>query len=71
MVDARTREPTGSAKHPESPALASRPKCPTCGRARAIVFRLLREHEASVTGAPLVCLDCCADETARDRARAV
>jgi hypothetical protein len=60
MADARTREPTGSAKHPVCPALASRPKCPNCGRERAIVFRQLREHEASVAGAPLVCLDCCA-----------
>jgi len=52
MTDARTREPNGPAKPPELPALASRRKCPTCGRGRAIVFRQIREYVESVKGAP-------------------
>jgi len=65
MADARTRGPSRPAKRPESPALASRRKCPHCGRGRAIVFRQIREYDASVNGAPLVCLDCC--QGAHDR----
>jgi len=59
MVDARSREPTGSRKHLEPSALAYRQKCPTGGRERAIVFRQIRDRDESVKGAPLVCLDCC------------
>jgi hypothetical protein len=65
MADAPTREPNGPAKRPESPALASRGKCPTCGRGRAIVFRQIREYVESVKGAPLVCPGCCPEAHGR------
>jgi hypothetical protein len=45
MADGRTREPDGSVTPPESPTLAFRPKCPTCGREGAIVFRQIREYD--------------------------
>jgi hypothetical protein len=65
MLDPRQREPNGSPKKPESPAVFSRLKCPNCGREPATVFPLIRESDTSVEGAPLVCMDCCLEK--RDR----
>jgi hypothetical protein len=59
MVDTRPHELNGLAKKTESPAVASRVKCPNCGREPAIVFPLIREYYMAVKDTPLVCLECC------------
>jgi hypothetical protein len=66
MAYGRTREPDGSVTPPESPTLAFRPTCATCGREGAIVFRQIREYDVSVKGAPLVCLECCLETHDRE-----
>ena len=53
------RGPNGSAKPHDGPALATRLKCPNCGREPAIVFPLIEGYDKPVKDAPLVCLDCC------------
>jgi hypothetical protein len=65
MLNVRPHGLNGSAKKHESPALASRLRCPNCGLEPAVVFPLIRQYDESVKDAPLVCMGCCAE--ARDR----